>query len=341
MTREIEFSVILPVVHGGNFLKKALVSLRKMDYPSDRFEVLIAGHIYDKESFEIVNIASKKVEFDIRYIGCIDSKRSVELNAAFEVARGCILVFADDDCMFYPDWLQRLHEVMEHDPNAGIIGGSDELIENQSAFNQALDYVLNSPYGTGAMRGSKSPGIGKYYPKLWNMAIRYETASKVTFKTNRGLSKLFNESLIVYEDVELAKRIQESGGKTSYVPELSIKHYRDTNITSFIKRNFNMARTCRSLGIHRLPHILGLISLVILIVLLTSSFFFQCIRIAFLIYLVLYIILLTVSAAIGFIMKRRLSLLIIVPLLLISLHLSRVLGYLFPWHYKSMSEERL
>jgi glycosyltransferase involved in cell wall biosynthesis len=43
MKQRMKFSVILPVCHGGVFLEKALDSLGQIDFPINRFEVIVAA----------------------------------------------------------------------------------------------------------------------------------------------------------------------------------------------------------------------------------------------------------------------------------------------------------
>ncbi len=338
---EILFSIIIPVSHGGSFLRKALVSLCEMDYPPERFEVVVAGNKDDQNSQKITDEIAKIAEFDLRYVCSSESKIAAELNAAFHASHGKVLAFADDDCIFLPDWLKRLHEIFDLEPNAGIVGGVDELINNRSGFNQALDYVLNSPLGTGGFRGLKKSSFGRYYPKLWNMAITREAASNISLVSNQRIPELFNESLVVYEDIELARRIEKTGKGIVFSPYLRIRHHRDTNIVSFFKRNFNMARTSRSLGIHKIPHVSATLSFVSLFTLGILSFLFKPVLIAFSIFLGAYIISLLAGAVIGSIKKRRGTLILMVPVLIVSLHLSRSLGYLIPWHYRRTLEGRI
>lgn len=335
MTKELEFSIILLVCHGGSFLRNALASLREINYPPNRFEVLIAGDADDQESRKITDIQSNIAECDIWYIGHINSKRSARLNAACAVARGRILAFADDDCTFFPDWLQRLNEVFQRAPESGIVGGPDELGHNASSFSLALDYVLNSLLGTGGLRQGRGLSVGQYYPRLWNMAVPREIVLQVAFKPKEELPQVFAESLMVHEDVELANRIKQSGKSIVFSPQLRVRHCRDTTFRSFVRRNFNMARTCRSLGVHRLPHVMLAVFVLSALVLAMFAISFYPARVAILTVTGIYMGLLLAGAVVGFKRTRRLPVLLIIPLLLVSLHVARGLGYLFPWRDKS------
>lgn len=330
MTKELEFSVILPLCHDVSFLKKALTSLRQIKFPSACFEILVVGDDDDDESCKIVKDEAGNVKYDLKYINSKDPNRSRKLNVACEVARGCVLVFADDDCIFLPDWLKKLNVVMQRESNIGIVGGEDELQHYGPAFDMALDYVLNSFLGTGGLRRGTGIRTGRYYPKLWNMAIPRDVASSVALKTEDGLIQVFDESLVVHEDVDLANRIEKSGKRVIFAPEVRVKHFRDTNFLSFVLRNVNMARISRRLGVHRFSHVMLSIFMILTVGLTISSILFHPLRVLLMIYMGTYTALLFVSTVNGFKRTRRLKVILMIPLLTLSLHIARGLGYLFP-----------
>jgi len=335
---QIKFTVILPVCHGGSFLRSALCSLRDVSFPPERFEVLVAGADYDTESIDMVQAESRQSQFDIKYVGCHEHKRSRQLNEACRLAQGCVLVFTDDDCIFQKEWLEKLNEVFEHESDIGIVGGEDILESKESTFDLALDSVLNSFIGTGGLRSGNGIRTGKYYPKLWNMAVPREVALKVAIATKQGLTCIFDESLDVHEDVDLADRIEQSGKRIVFAPEVRVRHFRDTTYRAFVKRNFNMARTSRALRIHSLPHVALSVFVLITSLLAIFSIFISTLRFIFLILVGIYILLLQSSAVQGFMRTKNLCVFAIIPGLLASLHFSRGLGYLFPWRDRNRRE---
>lgn len=218
----MEFSVILPVVHGGQFLAEAESTARALDFPRERFEVLLAGPA---------------------------ATRSAALNAACRRAAGRVLVFTDDDCVLPADWLRVLASVLAKNPDAAVIGGRDVLLQAALPFDLALDHVFNSFVGSGGLRHAS--GLrGSYYPKLWGMAVLREAADAVAM--TRG--ELFDETLVVNEDVDLTARIRHSGRTILYAPEWVVNHHRDTTFWSFVRRSFLAARVSRSIGAQTFPH---------------------------------------------------------------------------------------
>jgi GT2 family glycosyltransferase len=333
MSSEIKFSLILPVCHGGPFLLKALESLRGIEFPPEHFEVLVVGDDDDKVSRNMVETGPYAEELNISYISSKNSNRSAKLNAACSLSRGQILVFSDDDCIFLPDWLQTLTRALERHPDIGVIGGQDEPVHNGSPFGLALDCVLNSFFGTGGLRG-KGPSMGKYYPKLWNMAIPREVAFDIALKNEGGSIQIFNESLIVHEDVDLGNRVERSGRRIVFSPEVRVRHCRDTTFLRFVRRNVNMASTSRALGIHRLTHLSLAVFALSAPALAMASVFVHSLRTVVLILFGMYTVILIACALRCFRRTGNPNMLALVPGLMVSLHLARGLGYLLPLRRK-------
>lgn len=330
MTETVEFSIIMPVCHGGVFLRNALASLRALAFHPEHFEVLVAGPADDSESHETVTAESLTVKYSLSYVPSGNSTRSALLNTACAAAKGRYLAFADDDCVFPPDWLQKLSVVLHGNPGVGIIGGRDEIDSGRSSFDNALDCVFRSFIGTGGLRKGSGMRVGRYYPKLWNMTIPHDTALQVSFSNQKGVPEIFNESLPVHEDVDLAHRVGNRGKKILFAPEVHVRHARDTTFRSFVIRNFTMARTCRRLGIHRLPHTVLSLFVLSALFLPIASFFNRPLWILPLSFMGIYAVTLLVVPVTALRRTRNLKTLAVIPLLLMSLHLSRGLGYLFP-----------
>ncbi len=330
MNREIKFSVIMPICHGGKFLENALISLAKLEFPRERFEVLCAGPDNDQELRHIFETASANKKIDLHFIPVVQSNRSAQLNGAISQARGNILVFTDDDCIFPSDWLDKLANVFERESNIGVVGGLDCTGTEEPPLNRALDYVLNSFLGTGGLRRQGS-SVGKYYPKLWNMAILREVALNLAINGKEEPPQVFNESLDVHEDVELIHRIEKTGKRIISAAEITVIHSRDTTLQSFTSRSFNMARTSRSIGVHRLPHLLLASFALGMIALTLGSAFSPSIRAVFSTVSAIYVAVLLVSGLEGYIRTRQFLVFFYVPILLLVQHFSRGLGYLFPW----------
>lgn len=312
-------------------MRDLLKSLYDLDFSLSKFEVLVIGGSSDAESRKIVENEISHNNLNIAYLSCTKSRKSVLLNFACSQAKGRFLFFVDDDCVLIPDCLKKLSKVIEHETNIGVIGGSDQLSEAGSFFELALDCILNSFIGTGGLRKETDTRIGKYYPRLWNMTIAKDVIAEMNFNRKNGRIQVFNESLSIYEDVELVRRIEKSGKKIIYAPQVSVKHMRNTNFTSFVARHINSVRVSKALGIHHFPQIILGVFVLWLIIGGVLSLYYHYVRIIFLSFLTMYALLLFLVAIKGGVKHKNIMVGLYVPLLLFSLHFSRGLTYLILW----------
>ena len=127
------------------------------------------------------------------------------------------------------------------------------------------------------------------------------------------------------------RRIQISGKRIVFAPEIAVKHRRNTNFFSYVARNYRSAYTCKVLRIHPFPQIM--LDVFVLWILAGSllSIFFSTMRIFLLGSLVIYIVSLSIVALKGAIKTGSFRATLYIPLLLFSLHFSRGLTYLICW----------
>ncbi len=328
MSGDLRFSIVVPVCHGGRFLREMLESARRLRYAPGGFELLVAGATGDGQSRTRVE-ECRAAGLEAAYVAVASANRAVRLNAACAVARGSILAFTDDDCVLPVDWLSKLEGAFARTPSAALVGGADRRMAACGGMDMALDVVLNSFLGTGGCRRGGG-GVGEYHPKLWNMAIRREVALQVAPGRKQGRPLLFDESLDVHEDVELAHRVRRAGHSIVHGPEIVVGHYRDTCFGSFLARNFRMARVARRLGVHRLPHLVLAFALVAWLASGVTTLFLAPAALALAAVSGFYVVLLAWSGLRTMLSTGRLDAVLWVPVLLVGLHGARALGYLWP-----------
>lgn len=109
-------SVIMVAHDDAAALIDSLTSLSRLDYPSDRHEVLLVDNGSDDGSAAIIQ------RFSVRYLH--EPRRGVSYgrNLGIEHSRGEILAFTDPDCVVSRDWLNELVNAFA-DPEVGIVAG--------------------------------------------------------------------------------------------------------------------------------------------------------------------------------------------------------------------------
>ncbi len=115
-------SVLLPVRNGAPWLKAKLESIRRLNYPADRIEVIVVS---DGSSDETEQIARSFPLASLRVIPIVHSGKAAALNRAMAAATGEILFFTDVRQRLDPDCLRELAACFA-DPQVGAVSG--ELI---------------------------------------------------------------------------------------------------------------------------------------------------------------------------------------------------------------------
>ena len=330
MGHNLEFTIILPVWHSENPLRNALLTLNQLEYRPDRFEVIVAGAQDDQCSRRIVEQLAQDSVFGLRFLGCANSQRANLLNAACREANGRILAFAADDCFFRRSWLRALHDLFSRELDLGVVGGPDDLEPSRSTFALAVNYALQSFFGTGGMRRGNRLRAGAYYPKLWNMAVSRQVAFEVALQHQDGQSMVFDESLGVHEDVEFARRVAKTGKRIRFSPDVKVGYKRDRTLGLFVRGNFQKARASRTLGAHRSSHLVLTTFVLCFLSLGVASLFSPLGKHLFCALSGSYCVMLTAAGIGGFFYTKRIKASILIPAILVSLHFARGIGYLFP-----------
>lgn len=109
-------SVILVAHDDAAALVDSLNSLSRLDYPSDRHEILLVDNGSGDDSAAIIQ------RFPVRYHHEPRLGVSYGRNLGIEQSRGEILAFTDPDCVVSRDWLNEVVNAFE-DPEVGIVAG--------------------------------------------------------------------------------------------------------------------------------------------------------------------------------------------------------------------------
>jgi GT2 family glycosyltransferase len=116
----VNISVCIPTVRPQS-LAAALTSVRRQRRQSWEVVVLAQG---DEASTRATVATAAGGDRRIRYVQLPERGLSRARNAAFEVARGDVVAFLDDDCEADPGWLDAIAEGFERDRGLGLVGGA-------------------------------------------------------------------------------------------------------------------------------------------------------------------------------------------------------------------------
>jgi cellulose synthase/poly-beta-1,6-N-acetylglucosamine synthase-like glycosyltransferase len=198
-TQDVErrlVSIVIPT-RGGDTIAACLDSISRLDY--EPFEVLIC---VDHSEAIAVALAAQYATHDerMRVINCDGENRgaSATRNVGIGEARGEIIFFTDDDVVVPPEWLSR---GLPYFSDPGVVGIEGKLVYVSDDHRQGLgDRVVENTTG----------GL-------------YMTANAAYRRTALIANGLFDETMLHYQDRELAFRMSRSG-QISYAADCVCHH---------------------------------------------------------------------------------------------------------------------
>jgi glycosyltransferase involved in cell wall biosynthesis len=227
MDKKYLFSIIIPTYNRPERLQACLESLSRLDYPRDRFEVVIVD---DGSSMSLANlVAPFQQQFAIELIRQANAGPAAARNRGSERAWGRFLAFTDDDCQPDPNWLAALAQGFTAFPDA-LLGGHtvNQLSDNiyAAASQLLLDYIY-SYYNT-------APDRSTFFASN-NIAL-----SATQFHTLGKFDTTF--PLAAAEDREFCERAVDRNYQLVYIPAAKVNHSHHLNFGSFWRQHFNYGR---------------------------------------------------------------------------------------------------
>ena len=221
------FSIIVPTYSRLGQLAACLQSLASLNYPRDRFEVIVVDD-GSKTPPEAV-VASFCDRIDVTLLTQPHAGPAAARNTGAARAMGEFLAFIDDDCAPAPDWLQSLAARFATAPDYAIGG-------------QTVNALPDNPYSTASQL--LITYLYAYYNADPNQA-RFFTSNNLALPTDRfhaigGFDTTFARAAA--EDRELCDRWLHHGYRMTYAPEVLIYHAHTLTFVTFWRQHFNYGR---------------------------------------------------------------------------------------------------
>jgi cellulose synthase/poly-beta-1,6-N-acetylglucosamine synthase-like glycosyltransferase len=220
-------SIVIPVKNGGSLLVNCLESLSRLDYPRDKYEVIIVDGGSTDGSREVAKKFGSIV---------VDNKKgtvSPGRNRGFEASRGDFIAFSDADCVMEQDWLKNALKYFE-DSKIGGVGGVEFNPPDGKEFSRAVEYIFRSTASfTKTMHTDNFHGCRetKHIPGC-NAFYRRKVLEKIMPS---------NETLLTADDVELNRQVRRAGYKLLQVSDVRLWHYRRHTMKNLWRQMYRYA----------------------------------------------------------------------------------------------------
>ena len=213
-------SIIIPVYNDGVGIQETLVSLFKLDYPVDRFEIIVV----DNNSTDNTRALILDMVSDFTGNMIVETEKRTGSYAArnrgIHVANGEILAFVDSDMIVGSDWLRKGVDHMIHN-NVDYAGCRIQIYskKNEPTLWEKYQVAMGFPV-------KEYMEIDGYAPTACLFVRR-----KVIDATGKFDDRLFSGG-----DVEFGKRVRERGFKQSFDSGNIMYHPARRSFQSLIKK---------------------------------------------------------------------------------------------------------
>lgn len=197
-------SIVIPVYNGARTVRLCLDAILQLDYPRERYEVIVVDNNSTDGTPEIVSQYPVRLLYERELQG-----PHAATNTGLRQAQGEIIVFTDSDCVPETGWLRALVAPFA-DEHVVATGGKIEAYQPASRVERFLAEARPSK---NCLRMSESWATSIV---TGNAAYRADAIHAVG---------LFNANMYTGSEVDLAWRVQSTTGKTVvYVPQAVVYH---------------------------------------------------------------------------------------------------------------------
>ncbi len=226
MNEDVTFSVVIPTYRRPDRLTSCLEALAALEYPRDRFEVIVVDDGSGTSPRSIVARVGSRIGTTL--VTQPHAGPAAARNAGAGAAQGRYLAFTDDDCLPDSGWLRalagRFADCPEH-----LVGGRTVSAFPDNTYSIAtqllIDYLVQWQAG---------PGAAAFFPTS-NLATPIEP-----FRALHGFHTGF--TLAAGEDREFCQRWVRAGGQTLYAADAIVRHANPLALGSYWSQHFRYGR---------------------------------------------------------------------------------------------------
>ena len=223
----------MPVRNEQDFVESTLKELLRQDYPSDRYEIIVA----DGESTDRTGEIVEEIACTYRRVILMHNPRrfsSSGRNVGFKNGKGDLFLVIDGHCRIDND--QLLRNVVEcfEKSNAQCLARPQSLIiPDEPTMQRAIGLARTSWLGHSSKSDIYSSREGFVSPVTAGCAYKREVFEKIGY---------VDESFSACEDVEFNYRVEKAGFLTFFSPLIGVKYYPRESLSGLWKQLLRYGR---------------------------------------------------------------------------------------------------
>jgi glycosyltransferase involved in cell wall biosynthesis len=219
------FTIIIPTYERPAQLASCLRALARLDYPLERFEVIVVD---DGGASSLTGVVEQcRGLLDLKLVKQKNRGPAGARNFGASHARGEFLAFTDDDCEPEAGWLRAFASYFARTPER-IIGGRTLNALTHNLYAETSQKIIEVVYA----HFNADPGDARFFAAN-NFALSAER-----FRAIKG----FDETFITSEDREICARWRARGGALTYAPEAVVQHSHPLTLRTLWRQHFGYGR---------------------------------------------------------------------------------------------------
>lgn len=220
-------SVLVPARNEEASIRQCLGSLLAQDYPSARYEIIIAdGESTDRTRSIADEVIGQNPSRDIRIVRNPGKSAPSGLNAAIPVSRGEIVVRLDAHSYAPRNFVSGLVDALMADPDAVCAGPVLDTV-GTGAWGRAIARAQSDPVGGGPARFRFGGPVSTDVDTVAFGAYRRWIFDRFG---------LFDTTLVRNQDDEFNGRLRAAGHRIVLVPHVVVRYYCRTTIRALYRQ---------------------------------------------------------------------------------------------------------
>jgi glycosyltransferase involved in cell wall biosynthesis len=225
----MDVSIVVPFYNEEKHIEECIQALLALDYPGDRYEVLMVNNNSTDRSVEIVSSYP-----EVRLLHEKKQGDFAARNLGVSNASGELIAFTDSDTAPFPDWLNQAMLAMR-DPDTDLVVGNLQFSSSSVAMNLLRDYEAEK---NRFIFSGDDPGI--YYGYTCNMIVR-----RSVFERLGLFPEVYRNSDAVY-----VRKVVDafSCGAVSYGEQVSVRRLEVASVRDYITKQHIYGRDLNRYG---------------------------------------------------------------------------------------------